>query len=156
MPTWWVSVRNDSWNYTAFQGRFRAYLLVEDLPERVGQALNSRIAKVHQHPPLDNGVSQISKELGRLRAFQERIASFTSHVSHIEIGAAEVPVDFNADLFEGRFTLVHCWLCQRLSPAEKTWLYPFEETDGAQVFGYLRKCLCGNLIAHRIEGQRRP
>ncbi|GGX46778.1 hypothetical protein GCM10007385_13010 [Tateyamaria omphalii] len=156
MRTWWVSVRNDSWNYTALQGRFRAYLLVDDLQERVAQALNGRMAKVRQHTSLSNGVSQISQEIERLHTFQERIANGEGHWSQIEIDAAEVPVDFNADLFEGRFKVLHCWQCQRLSAAENTWLDSFQETDGAQVFGCLRKCLCGNIVAYRIDGQRRP
>ncbi len=156
MSAWLVSVRNDSWNYSALDGRFRAYLLVEDLQDRVAQVLNNKVSQMRQYPSLDNGVSQPSEELGRLRAFQTRVAGLEGRPLHIDIGAAEVPVDFNRDLFAGRFVLLHCWRCQRLSTAEETWIDPFAETDGSQVFGRLRKCMCGNTIAYQIKGQRRP
>ena len=119
------------------------------------RAIEQRVAHFDRFPGGDNGVSQKSVELARLRRFRHRIDAATGE-DVMEIGAAEAPISFNDDLFAGRFERVECGVCSAVLRPDDTALERFDDPDGMQYFGTERRCRCGAAIAYRIEGMRHP
>lgn len=151
---WLVHIRNDSWNFSPLEKAFTAELIVPDLEERVRARIERMQAHFAQNPGGNNGKSQKSVELSRLKNFAQRLN--TEARGEISIGPAELPIDFNGDLFAGRFSAVHCLACGQSSLPENTIVAPFSDNEGMQYYGQQRQCACGTIVAHKIEGQRRP
>lgn len=149
-------VRNDSWNFSELPHEFTVWLRVENLEEKINTAIARYAAHFEKYPDQTNSKSQNAVELRRLRAFQDRVRKIENASLPISIGATELPVSFNEQIFEGDFTSVFCLTCYRLSAPELTCLAPFQNDTYEQAFGTMRHCLCGKWIAWRIEGQRKP
>lgn len=155
VPSYLV-VRNDSWNFSELPHEFTVWLRVENLEEQLDTAIARFTAHFEKYPGEANSKSQKVVELRRLIAFQDRVRKMDNASSPISVGATELPVSFNEQIFEGNFVSLFCLNCYRLSPPELTCLVPFQNDTYEQAFGTMRHCLCGKSIAWRIDGQRRP
>lgn len=149
-------VRNDSWNFTELAHEFTAWLRVEDLENSINAVKAQYADDFTRFPGLANGRSQKAIEFDRLNAFHDRLRKTGDGSQPMSIGATELPISFNEEIFKGDFILLYCLKCCRFSPPELTYLAPFEYDTGEQAYGTFRHCLCGRQIAWHIRGQRKP
>lgn len=136
--------------------RYQTILQVDDLSERLENEISRYEREYSRYWGVQNGRSQNFQEYRALIAFRERFQNIPEQGGRIDIASGELPLSFNDDIFAGHFISVTCYVCGATNPPWRTFLQEFSDTDGMQYYGKQRYCPCGQSIAYKLEGYRRP
>ncbi|TRW95174.1 hypothetical protein FNJ84_16875 [Paracoccus sp. M683] len=131
-------------------------LRVNDLETRLQQDISRYEKAYSKYYDLLTCAAQKALEYRALVAFQDRLHNTPRGKAPIEIGAGELPLSFNEDKFAGNFLWLECLVCGASSRPSQTIIRPFSDDEGMQYYGQLRCCPCGQPIAYKTEGYRRP
>lgn len=135
---------------------YHLVLPIHDLEARLDQAITQSSSQYAPYHDLQTGIGQPATEHRALLTFQRRLHAMPDTDTDLHIAPGELPLSFNDDIFAGHFDTVSCLTCNTVRPPSATTIRAFSDTDGMQYSGHLRCCPCGQVLAHAIDGYRRP
>ncbi len=153
---WNLLVCNSSDNLSPLPISRWTFLSIENLTGIVQNHIQTSHSIMAKYGIKPNSKGQTAIEYARLIEFQRRLQKCPLNARNVVVYPTQLPICFNDRLFRGEYYWNKCMKCGQLTQPKDAKFTSFSDDDGMQYYGTNRSCPCGETIAVRLEGHRRP